>query len=320
MKIDKITDYSLFAEKIQNQKSLKQQLEKGSNVQKKNISSFFRAASSYKLKRMNSNSVDVEFSKLMNRIEQQKSSKFSIQKFVKVASVVLLLINVTILGFYFYNENTKLLSYKTEMFEKSELMLKDGSRVIMKEKSELTILDGFNMLNRNVAFYGDAIFDIRKSDVQFMIQNVNFDLTVLGTKFNLNTKNNKIYCFLERGKVKLKFDKDTNGMEYYMKPNDILEYDLSTKQLTRNHLSENTSYSLEANVLSFSGQTIYEIVKDVNLIYKSDLKLDLNSSLAEKKISVEFKTKDVEEVAEILSILMRIRKEKINKKLVLTNK
>lgn len=70
--------------------------------------------------------------------------------------------------------------------------LVDGSQVWLNKNSELKYTEQFNGTHRNVMLEGEAFFNIEHNSEQpFMVSTPNAEMTVLGTSFNVNTRDNR---------------------------------------------------------------------------------------------------------------------------------
>jgi ferric-dicitrate binding protein FerR (iron transport regulator) len=86
------------------------------------------------------------------------------------------------------------------------VVLEDGSRVTLNANSSIKVYrDFFQRKNREVWIKGEAFFEVsRTSDLKkFIVHTKNFDVVVLGTKFNVRDRRGKTQVMLEEGKVKL---------------------------------------------------------------------------------------------------------------------
>ena len=83
------------------------------------------------------------------------------------------------------------LNYKTayaKMGEKNSVELPDGSLITLNSDSQVQFNKKFNISNRTIDLEGEAYFDIKKGDSPFIINTNYATVTVLGTSFNLKSR------------------------------------------------------------------------------------------------------------------------------------
>ena len=136
---------------------------------------------------------------VFNRIQQELETPISKVKnlntriiFSIAASIVLLL------GFYFYTNRT--ITYDTGFGEQLTIQLPDHSEVILNTNSTLSFKNQNWEDHRSLHLTGEAYFKVSKG-AQFKVNTDLGTVTVLGTQFNVNTKNKlfEVQCF--EGKV-----------------------------------------------------------------------------------------------------------------------
>ena len=107
--------------------------------------------------------------------------KFSLRRLATLSLVILLSIP------FVYEK----LNYKTayaKMGEKNSIELPDGSLITLNSDSQVQFNKKFNISNRTIDLEGEAYFDIKKGDSPFIINTDYATVTVLGTSFNLKSR------------------------------------------------------------------------------------------------------------------------------------
>ena len=97
-------------------------------------------------------------------------------------SVFFLLSSPIVYQYYYFDT----ISAKIGQIEK--IKLSDGSLVTLNSESNLTYNKNYNISNRSVNLIGEAYFDINKSDIPFKISTDFGEVTVLGTSFNIRSR------------------------------------------------------------------------------------------------------------------------------------
>jgi ferric-dicitrate binding protein FerR (iron transport regulator) len=129
-----------------------------------------------------------------------------LRPFLKVAAVFL----VIVVGYGLYNtiitENIQ-----TEMASQSELFLPDSSKVILNAQSDISY-GAYNwQSNRSVQLKGEVFFEVAKGST-FDVKSALGIVRVLGTKFNVISRDEylEVVCF--EGKVQIEFGARTESI------------------------------------------------------------------------------------------------------------
>ncbi|MEM7511358.1 MAG: FecR domain-containing protein [Bacteroidota bacterium] len=201
---------------------------------------------------------------------------------MKLAAVLLVLV-MTGLGIWLVQQN-KEYTERTTFAEQKIIELVDGSKVTLNANSELT----YSHKNpRKVWLKGEAYFEIQKDQrkgTKFEVITEDLTVNVLGTVFNVNSRNDTTSVFLEEGKVRLKIDRPTaNALE--LVPGEWVSY-----SKRENHLSEkkkvqaieNTSW--KDGTLVFRDATLPTVFKKLTEFYGVEFLIE-DQALAKKRIT-----------------------------------
>ena len=86
------------------------------------------------------------------------------------------------------------------------ISLSDGSKVYLNAGSELSYSKDYDSENRKVFLYGEAYFDVKKRINPFIISTEYAEITVLGTKFNVRSRDDGFEVGVNEGVVRVKND------------------------------------------------------------------------------------------------------------------
>ena len=143
-------------------------------------------------------SPEFDVDKAWESIEQHKTKEETkvfilspFKKFLRIAAVIAVLLA----GSFFYL-NTLNESFTTDYAENKSITLPDASEVILNAESELTFSEKKWDKNRNVELKGEAYFKVAKGK-KFTVKTTQGLVTVLGTQFNVETRENyfEVTCF-----------------------------------------------------------------------------------------------------------------------------
>lgn len=150
--------------------------------------------------------VDAAWDSLQQSKSKEQPKVFTLapyKAFLRIAAVIAILLAGSFL--YLSNLNETI---STEYAENKNITLPDTSEVILNAESELAYSEKKWETNRNVKLKGEAYFKVAKGK-KFTVATTQGMVTVLGTQFNVETRDNyfEVTCF--EGLVSVSF----NGKE-----------------------------------------------------------------------------------------------------------
>lgn len=135
-----------------------------------------------------------DFEKLEHKLIGKESKVITLNwrtTLLKIASVIVILF-----GLYFLFLYGDIKRYETLAGEKLEVLLPDGSEVIINSESTLVFDDHTWDNDRKVNLQGEAFFKVAKGK-KFIVHTDDGDVQVLGTKFNVKQRANffEVECY-----------------------------------------------------------------------------------------------------------------------------
>jgi ferric-dicitrate binding protein FerR (iron transport regulator) len=194
-----------------------------------------------------------------------------------------------------------------------EIVLADGSKVWLNKNAVLTYPDKFDKNTRNVELSGEAFFEIAKNPSKpFIVNMSNATVTVVGTSFNINSKENETEIVVATGTVKVtdtdnsKSELITVGYSAKVKDNNIEKYKTSSP----NYLAWRTGEFV------FKDTPINQVVKDLNSYYESQI--ILNNDEIECLFTATFIKANLGDIVDVLKLTcdIEIIKEDNNYKII----
>ncbi|HAZ02851.1 MAG: hypothetical protein A2W90_17060 [Bacteroidetes bacterium GWF2_42_66] len=164
------------------------------------------------------NLVEKRMTERSGKIEIRSIFKSKIIYLGRIAAVFLLGVVISGLFFYFGRENPNNKNISQARFEfnvpegqKSDLVLPDGTKVMVNAGSKLSFPKEFSENNREVWMEGEAFFEVKKdASNPFIVHTSGINIKVLGTTFNVRAYSDEqlIETTLLEGKVLLNKDSD----------------------------------------------------------------------------------------------------------------
>lgn len=214
---------------------------------------------------------------------ENKKTSFNWKKYkwVAAASVILFLVLGGLSWSYLNtgnHEGANWVTVSTDRGERRNVMLPDGSSVILDSNSSLEYLTDFDQ-GRKVNLKGRAFFEVKKQNGEtFEVSSEQFAVNVLGTSFDMNTDKDRGngHVALVTGKVNVTMKNDE---EVNLLPSDAAYINFESNHLSKGSFDEDQILGWRKNILKFKDES-YKIVFErisnwygVEFIYDESLDL-----------------------------------------------
>jgi len=189
-----------------------------------------------------------------------------------------------------------------------ELILEDGTEVIVNRNSSLRYSKSFDQGERQVYLSGEAWFDVaRDTSRPFIIDAGAALVEVLGTSFNVNAyrENPTVEITVESGLVALSAKADQKDLIVMMAGSGG-SYNKSLKQLKLIPTSDPNTISWKTRELYFDGSSLREVCALVNKVYGVNMVI-MNEELASCPITVTFSDQSLDSVLKVLEITLDLQ-------------
>jgi transmembrane sensor len=241
--------------------------------------------------------LDQEYSRLQSKIKSEPSS--SVQpttlvvlrnNWMKIAASLLFLIGA--FGIFSLSQKEKNIEVATLTKNANQkctekFTLADGTIVWLSERSSLEYPAEFNQKVREVRLKGKAFFEVAHNSKQpfHVLMEDGTKVTVLGTKFNINTlpQTEETSVFVESGKVR--FSKD--AQEVVLTANQKAIFNAKLNKITAIVPKTQNDLAWQKGGLSFAKTPLSEVLKDFENQYNIELEIE-NKSLIDCTFSSPF--------------------------------
>jgi ferric-dicitrate binding protein FerR (iron transport regulator) len=144
---------------------------------------------------------------ILNKINENKNQLIKgnpSRTWLKIAAVFIGIISIGAAAF-FYTQNTQLHQFANNSNKTMEVLLPDGSIITLDKYAEITYESNWlNQFNRKVELSGRAYFEITKDPQHtFLVNASQARIRVLGTKFTVSDKFDRIQVILNEGRVEV---------------------------------------------------------------------------------------------------------------------
>lgn len=182
--------------------------------------------------------------------------------------------------------------------EGKEVLLQDGSLVLLRAGSTLTLSADFVARNREVALDGGAFFDVSHDpDKPFIIQAGEISVEVLGTSFLITPLQDQTEVALFRGEVEVY----AKNQKVNLVPNQTAIF----KEAVLSKASQSAnSMSWRTKKLDFEYERLDKVFRDLERHYQ--VKIQLGEGVAEKLLTTSFDDQPLNEVLKVISSIHRL--------------
>lgn len=250
------------------------------------------------------------FPKIWSKIESGISPAPSRRKLwqlplVRVAAAIALLIAVGLTGSKLYQAYSHT-EYVTRVGEIRTIQLSDGSSVVLNGNSTLKVKKNLSVTKpRNVYLTGEANFQISKArtaEARFIVHTRDLEVEVLGTRFNVNSRDRETVIYLEEGSVKVG-RRDRLSQDIYMSPGEKVEFTSGDHQLKRIEVeSEINEISWREGVFEFENLTLDKILKQITGPYDYSFAIK-SPNLSDRTFTVRIPDNNLEFAISVLEKL-----------------
>lgn len=244
--------------------------------------------------------VDIEgemFASIKNEIQKRERPSRSIffrPAVYKVAATLLILMSVAL---WWYNASNHVLEIRTAFGEQRIITLPDQSTIVLNGNSVLRYAADWNEhSSREVWIEGEGFFSVihTKSHQKFVVHGVrDLNVEVLGTKFNVKTRECNSEVMLAEGKVKLELGGSDTTRTVFLKPGELAT--VKNKKLSTQSVNQQRYTSWVANKLFFERTPL----RDLSIVLRDTYGLTVTFSdpeLETRELSGEISAATADEI------------------------
>ena len=180
--------------------------------------------------------------------------------FTRIAAIL-----VIGLGLFFAYENSNVTYYGTDDLIPI-IKLPDNSEVAINNNSEIKYQKWFWKNNRTIDLKGEAYFKVAKGKTFEVNTNLG-KVTVLGTQFNVNAKDNTFEVTCYEGKVKVNY----KNQELILTKGMLVTFENDSKKEGKTTLSM-PNWASDEIEMSFTNQNLKTIITDIENTYNVTIK------------------------------------------------
>ena len=241
------------------------------------------------------------YPQLEKRLKPHIRCLFPTRMRILAAAAAVILLCLSVGTVYLYMQPTSLQTVST-MAETRNVILPDGSSVLLNRHSSLSYPKRFKSDNREVQLTGEAYFEVSKDQKHpFIVQTEHINVQVLGTHFNVDAypDNPDVKTTLLTGSVAV--SNKNNSVRMVLKPNEVAIYNKVEQKLTRKVLENaGDEISWRHGEFIFDDLPLQEIARELSNSFGTTIHI-ADSTLQNYRITARFR--NGEDLDAILSVL-----------------
>ncbi len=249
------------------------------------------------------------FAAIEARIRQQGTAEWSPRRRNKLlpwlaAASVLLLLTAGMLVLFNQSIPT---TTTTAYAEQKTITLPDGSTVWLNANSTLTYTDDWDEYeDREVTLDGEAFFQVSSKPAtgqKFTVTTADLTVAVLGTIFNVNSREEQTSVFLEEGSISLQL-KEFTEPEKVMEPGELVTYSAKRREMLADVKAAKPEVhtSWKDGVLVFEDTPLAEVLEKVENIYGITFEV-ADSAIYDREITAGL---PMEEISIVMPLLEQV--------------
>ena len=241
------------------------------------------------------------YPQLEKRLKPHIRCLFPTRMRILAAAAAVILLCLSVGTVYLYMQPTSLQTVST-MAETRNVILPDGSSVLLNRHSSLSYPKRFKSDNREVQLTGEAYFEVSKDQKHpFIVQTEHINVQVLGTHFNVDAYRNnpEVKTTLLTGSVAV--SNKSKSVRVILKPNEIAIYNTVEEKLTRKVLENaEDEISWRQGEFIFDDLPLQEIARELSNSFGATIQI-ADTNLQNYRITARFR--NGEDLTTILSVL-----------------
>lgn len=211
---------------------------------------------------------------------------------------------------YYIVVGSSVVNIESGINKTKKIILPDKSVVILNRSSEIEYDWDENTATRKVKLEGEAFFSVEKDSKPFIVETKNSSVNVLGTKFNVQSKNTKTTLAVSEGRV-LFYNLQKPEETRVLQKNEISFCNNSNIPTAPVKVNADSVLVWHSRKFKFVNAGIEQILSELQRAYhfEFELKLEKNST---KTLSASYNNQELELILETICKAMDIKVEEKN--------
>jgi ferric-dicitrate binding protein FerR (iron transport regulator) len=162
--------------------------------------------------------------------------------------------------------------------------LPDGTVITLNKHSTIRLSAGFSRHSRALTLEGEAFFDVSaNNDLPFTVQAPQATITVLGTSFNINSRDKQTEVIVEHGEVKVSGPENS----VQLSAGEKVVVGPGNKPINKQKVQNELYNYYRTGTLVCQSTPLSAVIRSLNEAYETDISLD-NNTLGELPLTTTF--------------------------------
>ncbi|MGB0931479.1 MAG: FecR family protein [Chitinophagales bacterium] len=217
--------------------------------------------------------------------------------FMRIAAGFLIFVMAGLLFYTVFSTDNRNVSLTDKVVTSEDNLLRvplsDGSVVTLNQHSTLTYPSQFSDDTRKVILIGEAFFEVAENPKKpFVIETGETNVKVLGTTFNVNSRNvEHIEVTVASGKVQF-LVKENEKKAVILQKNDRGIFENNEVNKFKN--TDTNFLSWKTGILDFNDKSSADIIKTANRHFNTDIQFEKNSPILDCKLTYNIDNQPLE--------------------------
>jgi transmembrane sensor len=191
--------------------------------------------------------------------------------------------------------------------------LPDGSVITLNKESFLLYPSSFSGKERVVTLKGEAFFDVSPDKEKPFIVHVNdIDVRVVGTSFNIKSKNDKTEVIVESGIVRV----TSAGKTVELKAGERVRLDNAGTEMVKEQTTDKLYNYYRSREFVCDDTPLWKLVEVLNEAYEANIVIG-REELKNLRITSPFYNESLDRVLDVISMTLNIRVVRSSDKIIL---
>ncbi len=200
-----------------------------------------------------------------------------LMRWVSIAAIFIVILGGII---FWYVAGANKILYETAENEEKNIILPDGTTVLLKPQTQIQVDKHYNINNRNVLLNkGEAFFNVQHLKLPFIVNIKKFSVRDIGTGFTLKDTKDSIELIVVSGKVAFTSNRTNETREV------SVGMSLSSN-ITNGNFGEITLLNKEPNRMHFNNTSLIEVIDVLEKTYHKKIELQ-NTILDNKRLTAQ---------------------------------
>lgn len=241
-----------------------------------------------------------------------------VYKISKIAAVALFFIGIPLVTIFYGNEKNETVNHLTAKSEIKNILLPDGSQVILNANSSISYSEDFKQ-NRKLKLIGEAFFKVVKNPKSpFVVETSQFKTKVLGTSFNVKAYPNTINTVsVVTGKVEVNSKENLAWKSILIKNQWISIKKQEAPQLSNDDAKDFNAWT--KNILIFQNSSLRETAITLENQFNVTIVFE-KQELEELRITGKFKEENLNNILNSIALVKQLEIQFLTKNKIYVRK